>query len=426
MSTPHVLVIGGGFGGLEVAKRLARADVRVTLVDRRNHHLFQPLLYQVATAALAPGDIAEPIRRIVAGYRNVSVRLGDVGAIDLTAKTATLSDGTVLAWDKLILAAGARHSYFGHPDWAEFAPGLKTVGDALELRHRMLAAFERAEWATDADERRRQLTFVVIGAGPTGVEMAGAIAEIAQTTMLRDFRNIDTSKARVVLVEATEEVLPGYPDDLRRKARAQLAELGVEVRTGCRVTGIDARGVSMGEERIPSAMLMWAAGVEAEPLTKTLGVPLDRNGRVQVLPDLSMPGHPDAFAIGDVASFVQDGKILPGVAQVAMQMGDRAAANVRADLDGAARKPFAYWDLGKLATVGRRRAVADLPGMHLAGFFAWFIWVTLHLWVIVAFRSRVVVFLKWAWLYLSHDRGSRLMWAAEGKRLDTTAAPAGP
>jgi NADH dehydrogenase len=411
----NVVIIGGGFGGLKAAQSLAREPVRITLIDRRNYHLFQPLLYQVATAGLAPGDIAEPIRHILAWQDNVEVLLGEATGVDVERKVVKL-DGREIPYDWLIIAAGATHSYFGNDQWADFAPGLKTIGDAVAMRRRMLLAFEKAEWCEDPDERRRLMTFAIIGGGPTGVEMAGAIAEIAAVTILQDFRHIDTRQTRVILIEAVDEVLPGYPDDLRQKARKQLTDMGVEVRTGKPVTEMDEKGLVVGGERIEAANMIWAAGVKGEAIGRSLGVELDRGGRVIVTPDGSIPGHPEVMVIGDLAHFKQeDGKPLPGVAQVALQMGKHAARNIQADLAKQPRKPFVYRDVGKLATIGRRRAVADLPGFHLSGLIAWLIWVFVHLVTLVAFRNRVVVFWKWMIAYFTHERGSRLVWQDEGR-----------
>lgn len=410
----RVVVVGGGFGGLAVAQGLAGRAAQVVVIDRRNHHLFQPLLYQVATAGLAPGDIAEPIRAVLAGQPNAEVLLGEAVRVDAEGRRVVLSDGREIPYDRLVLAAGATHSYFGNDGWAPHAPGLKTIGDALEVRRRLLSAFEQAEWTEDVALRRRLMTFAVIGGGPTGVELAGAIREIAAWTMLRDFRHIDTRATRVVLVEAQPELLAGYPDALRAKARQQLDDLGVEVRTGQAVRSIDADGLTVGEDRIETPNVFWAAGVRGEAIGATFGAPLDRAGRVQVLRDLSVPGHPEIFVVGDLASVQQDGKPVPGVAQGAKQMGEVAVANLIADLSGAPRRTFRYRDLGKMATIGRRRAVADVPGLQISGFFAWFFWAVIHLWFLVAYRSRVVVFTKWILAYFLHDRGSRLLWQGEG------------
>ncbi len=411
----RVVVVGGGFGGLRVSQRLASADVAITLVDRRNHHLFQPLLYQVATAALSPGDIAEPIRHIVARQSNVEVVLGEVTAVDTQARVVKLVDRD-LPYDVLVLAAGARHSYFGNDRWGAYAPGLKTVGDALEIRRKMLLAFEHAEWCADPVERARLLTFIVIGGGPTGVEMAGAIAEIARHTMRRDFRHIDTRAAQVLLIEASD-LLNGYPDDLRKSAENSLRELGVDVRLGQRVLDIDARGVTLADGRIDAANIVWAAGVQGEAVAKTLGVPLDRGGRVKVSPDLTIPEHPEVFVIGDLAAFEQDGGQLPGVAPVALQMADLTAANIQADLAGQTRRPFLYRNLGKMATIGRSHAVAEVPVLgRWSGHVAWILWAFVHIAALVAFRNRVVVFSKWLLSYVTYDRGSRLVWQDEWER----------
>jgi NADH dehydrogenase len=415
-----VLVVGGGFGGLQVARSLRNANARIILIDRRNHHLFQPLLYQVATAALAPADIAEPIRHILSRQANVEVLMGEAKRVHVVDRILEMKDGRRLPYDRLVLAAGVTHSYFGHDEWADHAPGLKTIGDALEMRRRMLVAFERAEWCDDPIERKRLLTFAIVGGGPTGVEMAGAYAEIAEKTMLRDFRHIDTRQARVVLVEAIDEVLNGYPDKLRKSAHKQLVDLGVEVRTSSPVRSVDERGLVIGDgERIDAATILWAAGVRGESVAETLGVELDRSGRVKVERDLSIPGHPEVMVIGDLASFTsEEGKVLPGVAQVAMQMGHHAAKNILADIESKPRGEFRYRNLGSLATVGRIRAVADLPGLKTSGVFAWLIWVFIHLMTLVSFRNRVVVFWKWAFAYLTFDRGSRLIWQNEGWRVE--------
>jgi len=408
---PHLVILGGGFAGLTLARKLRRAPFRITLVDRRNHHLFQPLLYQVATAGLAPGDIAEPIRRILARNRNVQVRLGHATAIDTSARKVILADGE-LAYDKLVVATGVTHHHFGHDDWAQVAPGLKTIGDALEIRRRLLMAFERAEWETDADARRKLLTFVVVGAGPTGVELAGAIKEIALKTLRREFRSIDpVADARVLLVEAGPEVLSAYPQPLPDKALAQLRSLGVEVRLGEPVTALDEDGVELGDERIDACTVFWAAGVKASPLGQTLGVELDRAGRVHVAPDLTVPGHPDVYVLGDLAHLEQDGRPLPGVAPVAIQQAEHVAR----DLRRGTPTPFRYRDLGSMATIGRSRAIADLGVAKVSGFVAWFLWVFVHLMTLVGFRNRLVVFVKWAWAWLTFERSSRLIWQGEGR-----------
>jgi NADH dehydrogenase len=411
---PHVIVVGGGFGGLEVARGLRKAPVRITLIDRSNHHLFQPLLYQVATAALAPSDIAEPIRSILRRQDNVAVRLAEVRQVDLAGKRVHIAeddgDEEWVSWDKLAIAAGVSHSYFGHDEWAPYAPGLKTLGDAFEMRKRILQAFERAEWTADLEERKRLTTLVVIGGGPTGVELAGALAEIAFRTLKRDFRNFETTRARVVLVEAAPTLLGAYPEDLRQRAREQLEQLGVEVRLGAMVTKVDEMGVMLGEERLPSATVLWAAGVRGEPLAKTLGVELDRAGRVKVNPDLSVPGHPDCFVVGDLAFLAIDGKPVPGVAQGAMQMGAHAAKVIAADLAREPREPFRYKDKGSLATIGRSKAIADLGWWKTSGFVAWLLWAFVHVLFLVTFRNKIVVMTKWAAAWFTYERAARLIW----------------
>lgn len=414
MSHPHLVILGGGFGGLALAQALSRAPLRITLVDKRNHHLFQPLLYQVATAALAPGDIAEPLRRVFKGQRNLEVRLAEATDIDLEGRRVILSDGEI-AYDMLVLATGSTHHYFGNDEkWAPHAPGLKTIGDALEIRRRILTAFERAEWSEDEDDRRKLLTFVVVGGGPTGVEMAGAIREIALRTLRREFRHVAPEEdARVILVEAMDHVLGAYPDPLPGKARKQLESLGVEVLTGDLVEDVSDEGVTVGGERIEAGTIVWAAGVKSSPLAEALGVELHRSGRVPVEPDLSIQGHPEAFVIGDLAYLEQDGEPLPGLAPVAQQMGRHLGRQIKRGLRGRSRKPFRYTDLGSMATIGRSKAIAKLPGVRLSGFVAWLIWVFIHLMALVGFRNRLVVFLKWAWAWFTFERSSRLVWQGE-------------
>ncbi len=405
---PHVVVLGAGFGGLEAARGLARAPVRVTVLDRRNHHLFQPLLYQVATAGLSPAEIASPIRRILRKQRNTRVVLAEAAAVDVARQRVLLTDGA-LAYDYLVVAVGATHSYFGHEEWASFAPGLKTLDDALEIRRRALLAFEAAERDENPDRRRAWLTFVVVGGGPTGVEMAGALAEIARHSLVREFRRIDPRTARVILVEAGPRILPAYPPDLSDRAVRQLEALGAQVWTGTPVTGVSAEGVQLGAERLASCTVVWAAGVEASPLARSLDVPLDRAGRVRVSPDLTLPGRPDVFVIGDLAALEQDGRPVPGVAPAAMQMGRHAARNIRRVLDGQSPLPFRYVDKGSLATIGRRSGVALFGSLRLWGFLAWAAWLAVHIFFLIGFRNRFVVLFTWAWAYVTYQRSARLI-----------------
>lgn len=405
---PHVVVLGGGFGGLEAARALAGTSVRVTLVDRRNHHLFQPLLYQVATAGLSAPDIAAPIRRILWRTPNVTVLLAEATGIDVGQRTVLLSDGLV-PYDFLIVATGATHSYFGHDEWAAHAPGLKTLEDALELRRRILLAYEQAEREEDPERRRQWLTFVVVGAGPTGVELAGALAEIARHTLARDFRRIDPRSARVILVEGTSRVLPPYPAELSDSARLQLERLGVQVWTGAMVTGVDAHGVELGGDRIAARTVLWAAGVQASPLGRTLGVPLDRAGRVRVTPELTLPGRSDVFVVGDLSALEQDGKPVPGVAPAAIQMGRHAARNVLRATRGEPLRPFRYVDKGTLATIGRSAGVAVLGRVKLTGFVAWLAWLFIHIFFLIGFRNRIMVLIDWAWSYVTFQRGARVI-----------------
>jgi NADH dehydrogenase len=410
-----VVIIGGGFGGLEAARALAGGVVRVTLLDRHNYHLFQPLLYQVATASLSPGDIASPIRWVLRHQKNVRVLLADVQAIDPAAKRVTIDGGDALAYDYLIVSAGASHSYFGHPEWAERAPGLKTLDDALEMRRRVLVAFEAAERERDPERQRRLLTFVIVGAGATGVELAGALAEIARQSLAQDFRTIRPESARIVLVEGTGHVLPPFPDPLRDAARRSLERLGVEVRTGAVVTDVDEDGVTLKEsatattEHISAQTVIWAAGVAASPLAKSLGVPLDRAGRVSTEPTLSLPGHPTTYVVGDMCAFVQDGKPLPGVAQVAMQQGAHAARNILRTIQGRPLQPFRYKDYGTMATIGRGAAVGEIFGLKVSGFFAWLFWIFLHIFWLIGFRNRILVMTEWAFAFLTFQRRVRLI-----------------
>ena len=406
---PHIVIIGGGFGGLSAARALRHADVRVTLIDRRNHHVFQPLLYQVATATLSPGDIAAPIRWILRRIRNVRVLLANATRIDVAARRIELSDGGSLDYDWLIVATGSKHAYFGHDDWEPNAPGLKTLEDAIAIRRRILIAFERAEREEDTRRQRELLTFVIVGGGPTGVELAGTLAEIARQTLRDEFRTIDTTRARILLVEAGPTILQTFPENLRNAARASLVRLGIEVREGVAVTAVDSLGVMIGSERVDAGTVLWAAGVAASSLVKTLGVPLDRAGRVIVEPDLSIPGHPEVFVVGDAAAAMQGGKLLPGVAQTAMQGARHAAKNILRRLRGEPTTPFVYRDLGSMAIVGRRAAISDLGWIRLSGAMAWLAWLFLHIFMLVGFRNRVVVLFEWAMAYLTFQRGARLI-----------------
>jgi NADH dehydrogenase len=406
---PQVIIIGAGFGGLEAAKKLACKDVRLRIIDRTNYHLFQPLLYQVATAALSPADIAAPIRGILSKCKNVEVVLAEVESVDVETRKVKTKD-QVFDYDYLILATGARHSYFGHDEWEKLAPGLKSLEDAVELRRRILLAFEFAEKATDEAARKAAMTFVVVGGGPTGVEMAGAIAEISRYTLAKDFRHIDPSKARVILIEGTPRLLAAYPPDLSESARKQLVELGVDVRTGARVTDITESGVKLDSEFIPCRVKIWAAGNNASFVGKTLITPVDRVGRVIVNDDLTISGHPEVQVIGDLANFShQTGEPLPGVSPVAMQQGRHAARNILRMIRGERPQPFRYFDKGSMATIGRNKAVADLKFLHLSGLFAWLAWLFVHIIFLVGFRNRLLVLIQWAWAYLTFDKGARLI-----------------
>ena len=415
---PRVVIVGGGFGGLNAARALAGADVDVTLLDRHNYHLFQPLLYQVATASLSPGDVASPIRWILRHQANVEVLLAEVREIDPAGRCVAIDGGESIRYDYLVLAAGAAHAYFGHPEWADRAPGLKTLDDALEMRRRVLLAFEKAERETGAAQQRRLLTFVIVGAGPTGVELAGALAEIARQSLRKDFRRIHPESARIVLLEGSPDVLAPFAEPLRQAARHSLERLGVEVRTGSVVTGIDEDGVTIGDERISAATVLWAAGVAASPVARSLGVPLDRAGRVTPQPTLALAEHPAIFVVGDIGVFVQDGKPLPGVAQAAMQQGTRAGQNIRRAIAGQPLDAFRYKDYGIMATIGRGAAVGDIFGLKISGFFAWLFWIFLHIFWLIGFRNRFVVMTEWAWAYFSLQRRVRLITgeAAAGPR----------
>jgi len=413
----RVVIVGGGFGGLYAAKRLGRAPVSLTLVDRRNFHLFQPLLYQVATGALSPGEIASPLRAVVGRNRNTEVVLAEVRDLDAANRRLILDEGEI-PYDELIVATGATHSYFGHDDWAAAAPGLKTIENATAIRSRLLSAFENAERETDEAKRREWLNFVIVGAGPTGVELAGALSEIANDSLRHDFHHIDPTQAHIVLVEGESRVLPVFPPELSAKAEQALHKLGVHTRTSTRVTAIDSQGVTMtsaaGEEKMIARTVLWAAGVRASSMGKVLanraGAQLDKVGRVMVEPDLTIAGHPEIRVIGDLANFSkQSGKPLPGVAQVAIQMGHYAAKSIRAKLAGKTLPPFRYFDKGNLATIGRNKAVADFGFLRVSGFPAWFLWVFVHLMYLVEFENRLLVFVEWVYNYFTHNRGARLI-----------------
>lgn len=411
---PHVVIVGGGFAGLHAARALRRSPVRITLVDRTNHHLFQPLLYQVATASLSPGDITAPIRWILRNQDNAFVMLGEVTGIDIASKTISLDAAKgSLTYDFLVLAPGGRHSYFAHPEWESLAPGLKTIEDASAIRRRFLLSFERAELCDDDDERAAYQTIVIVGAGPTGVELAGAIPEITRKALRRDFRRIDTRLTRVILVEAGDRVLPSFPAALSARAQRDLESLGVEIRLDSLVTAVEKTQVRIGDEIIPTRTVFWAAGNVVSPLTRLLGAPLDRGGRVQVEPDLTVPVRPEIFVIGDAASVVCDGRAVPGVAPAAMQQGKSAGRNIARTLTGKPRVPFRYLNKGDLATIGRRRAVADFGRFHFAGRLAWWLWLTIHIMYLIGFRNRATVLIEWAYAYFTYQRGVRLISGSE-------------
>ncbi len=410
---PHVVVVGGGFGGLTAAKRLGRMSVRLTVIDRENHHLFQPLLYQVATAGVSPADIAVPIRSVLKKQENTRVILGEVMSVELAKQRVVLDDGGTLAYDYLIVAVGAKTNYFGHDEWSRYAQGMKSLDDAVEVRRRVLLAFETAEREVDPDARRRLLTFVVIGGGPTGVEVAGALVELGRFVLADDFRHIRNEKPRVVLIEGAARLIPGgFDQSMADSARRQLEALGVEVKLGAPVTGIDEHGVTLGGEKIEASTILWTAGVEAKRLGKTLGVPLDRAGRVLVKQDCSVPGHPEVFVIGDAASFVPEGEKapLPGVSPVAMQQARFVAGVIDDRVKG--RVPperFSYFDKGMMATIGRSRAVAQTGKLRLSGFIAWLAWLVVHIWYLIGFRNRLIVLINWGVSYILYKRGARLI-----------------
>jgi NADH dehydrogenase len=412
----HVVIVGAGFGGLETAFRLAGAPVKITLVDRRNHHLFQPLLYQVATASLATSEIAWPIRYLLRGRPEVTTLFATVNGVDAQAKRVLLDDGDALSYDTLVLATGARHAYFGHDEWEPFAPGLKTLEDATTLRRRILVAFERAEREADPQKRAALLTFVIIGAGPTGVELAGTIAELAQDTLPPDFRNIDTHKARVVLIEAGPRVLAGFADDLSAYAQSSLQSIGVEMMLGQAVTECSTDGVVYGGNRLQAKTIIWAAGVRASPAAEWLGAPADRAGRLQVLPDLSVPDHPDIFAVGDTVTIAgPDGNPVPGIAPAAKQQGRHVADTIKARLSGRTSTPFRYKHAGSLAQIGKRKAVIDFGSIKLRGTIAWWIWGIAHIYFLIGLRNRLSVALTWLWIYVRDQRAARLITQGSSK-----------
>jgi NADH dehydrogenase len=406
---PHVLIVGGGFAGLWATRALASAPVRITLLDRENHHVFQPLLYQVATAGLSAPDISAPLRHILRRQRNVTVLMAEARVIETARKRVIDAEGKAHDYDYLVLATGATHAYFGHDDWSRFAPGLKTLDDALAIRRRILSAFERAEMEPDPAAQAAWLTFAIVGAGPTGVELAGTLAEIARHTLRHEFRRIDPHAARVLLLEAGPRVLSSFPESLSEKARKQLERLGVEVHTGTPVGAIDADGVLLGPQRIAARTVLWSAGVAASPLAKSLGVALDRAGRVPVQADLSIAGLPEVFVAGDLASVQQEGKPVPGVAPAAKQMGNCVAKVIRARIAGQAAESFRYRDFGNLATIGRMAAVVDVRGWHLSGVLAWWFWLAAHVWFLIGFRNRLVVLIDWARAYWSYQRSARII-----------------
>lgn len=413
-SLPRILVVGAGFGGLNAARTLAKAPVHVTVIDRKNFHTFQPLLYQVATAGLSPGEIAAPVRSILRPYKNIEVLMSEVTGFDLD-RHSVLTPDVRIPYDYLIVAAGAGHSYFGHDEWEAFAPGLKTIEDALEIRRRVLLAFELAERQAASGESETPLNFVVVGGGPTGVELAGTLAEISRHALTHEFRSIDPARTHILLIEGGPRVLPTYSEDLSRSAEEQLKHLGVEVRTSTMVTQVEASAVDIGQTRLPATVVLWAAGVAASPLGRKMTASVDRAGRVPVQPDLSLAGHPEVFVIGDLAAAKDEhGQLLPGVAPVAMQEGTFVAKLIRAEVKASsksakARPVFHYWDKGSLATIGRAAAVAQFGSIHISGFLAWLSWLFIHILFLIGFRNRLLVFIQWAWSYVTYERGARLI-----------------
>jgi len=409
---PRVVIVGAGFGGLNAAQALGHAQARITVIDRKNYHTFQPLLYQVATAGLSPGEIAAPIRSILSSHKNIEVLMAEVTGFDLDRRKVETPDGEI-PYDYLIVAAGASHAYFGHEDWEPFAPGLKTIEDALEIRRRVLLAFELAERQVAAGAAAAPLNFVVVGGGPTGVELAGTLAEISRHALAHEYRAIDPKMAHILLLEGGPRVLPAYAEDLSRSAEEQLQHLGVEVRTSSVVTQIEPGAIYVGETRLLATVILWAAGVAASPLGKKLDAPVDRAGRVLVQNDLSLPGHPEVFVIGDLAALKdENGKMLPGVAPVAIQQGNYVAKLIDPEIESGnviPRPPFHYWDKGSLATIGRAAAVAQFGKIHISGFIAWLAWLFVHILFLIGFRNRLLVFIQWAWSYVTYERGARLI-----------------
>jgi NADH dehydrogenase len=431
---PRVVIVGAGFGGLNAALALAKAPAHITVIDRKNHHTFQPLLYQVATAGLSPGEIAAPIRSILRGHKNIEVLMAEVVGFDLVRRTVETPEFHI-AYDYLIVAAGAQHSYFGHEEWEELAPGLKTIEDALEIRRRVLLAFELSERQAAEGVTASPLNFVVVGGGPTGVELAGTLAEISRHALTHEFRSIDPARTHILLLEGGPRILPAYAEDLSRSAQEQLQQLGVEVRTSTMVTRVEAGAVDIGDTRLPATVVLWAAGVAASPLGKKLGVTVDRAGRVPVQPDLSIPGHPEIFVIGDLAEAKDErGNMLPGVAPVAMQQGNFVAKIIRKELESkrgasSSRPTFHYWDKGSLATIGRAAAIAQFGKIHISGFVAWLSWLFVHILFLIGFRNRVLVFIQWAWSYVTYERSARLITGSTDlpgwSGATTSSAPAG-